>query len=279
MTLLLSVLLVLLVLAGLGAAGLGLAAMRDWHHQPQRFLFAAFGTLACAAVAALAADALLSGARGSGWRAPARLLADVMVPLAFVLVMQAYRRADRQKLKLRQAAPVNQQTSLPNRTLLIDQAIPAMARCLRDQVPASVVAASIDGLDEIARTRGPRASEVLLRDFAAVFRDATRAGDVTGHAGTTTLAALLPSATAEAATLMAARLRREASARLAHPGMDGHRVTLSIGIAAVGDGPIRAVLDEAIDAAEGARAAAAAAGGDRVQEAPAPPLRTAGQPP
>jgi diguanylate cyclase (GGDEF)-like protein len=279
LTFLLSALLVLVVLAGLGAAAHGVLAMRDWHHQPQRFLFAAFGTLACGAVAALAADALLSGTRGAGWRMPARLLADAMVPLAFVLVVQAYRRADKQRLKLRLTAPVNQQTSLPNRALLIDQAIPAMARCLRDQVPASVVAASIDGLDEIARTRGPRASEVLLRDFAAVFRDVTRAGDVTGHAGTTTLAALLPSATAEAATLMAARLRREASARLAHPAMDGHRVTLSVGISPVGDGPIRAVLEEAIHAADSARAAACAAGGDRVQEAPAPPLRTAGQPP
>jgi diguanylate cyclase (GGDEF)-like protein len=278
LTLLLAVLLVLVVLAGLTAAGLGVLAMRDWHHQPKRFLFAGFGTLACAAVAALAADGLLSGARGAGWRVPARLLADVMLPLTFVLVVRAYRRADKQGLKLRLAAPVNQQTSLPNRALLIDQAIPAMARCLRDQVPASVVAASIDGLDEIARTRGPRASEVLLRDFGAVFRDVTRAGDVTGHAGTTTLAALLPSATAEAATLMAARLRREASARLAHPGMDGHRVTLSVGIAPVGDGPIRAVLEEAIHAADGARAGASAAGGDRVQEAPAPPLRSAGQP-
>jgi diguanylate cyclase (GGDEF)-like protein len=201
-----------------------------------------------------------------------------MVPLAFVLVVQAYRRADKQARKLRQAAPVNQQTSLPNRALLIDQAIPALARCQRDQVPASVVVASIDGLAEIARSRGPRASEVLLRDFGAVLRDATRAGDVAGHASTTTLAALLPSATAEAAAIMADRLRREAAARLAHPSMDGRRVTLSVGISLVGDGPIRAVLDEAIDTAESARAAASAAGGDRVLEGPAPPLRTAGQP-
>jgi diguanylate cyclase (GGDEF)-like protein len=278
LSLLVPALLVLTVLGGLAAAGVGVAAMRGWQHLPRRFVFTAFGTLACAAVAVLAGDALVFGARSAGWRAAPRLLADGMLPLAFFLLVQAYRRADKERLKAQQASPVNQQTNLPNRSLLIGQAIPAMARCQRDQLPASVVAASIDGLQEIAQSRGPRASETVMRDFAAVFRDATRAGDVAGHASTGVLAALLPSATTEAAMGMADRLRREASARLTHPAMDGRRVTVSVGIAPVGDGPIRAVLDEAIAAAEGALASATDSGGDRVLEAPAPPMRSAGQP-
>ena len=278
MNLLVPALLVLVVLGGLGAAGVGVAAMIAWQHLPRRFLFTAFGSLACGAVGVLAADALVSGGRPGGWRGPLRLLVDAMLPLAFILLVQAYRRADGERLKAQQASPVNQQTSLPNRALLIGQAIPAMARCQRDQLPASVVAASVDGLAEIAQSRGPSASEAVMRDFAAVFRDSTRAGDVAGHASTGVLAALLPSATTEAAAGMADRLRREASAQLAHPGMDSRRLTVSIGIAPVGDGPIRAVIDEAIAAAEGALATAAAGGGDRVLEAPAPPLRTAGQP-
>jgi GGDEF domain-containing protein len=111
-----------------------------------------------------------------------------------------------------------------------------------------------------------------------VVRDATRAGDVPGHADAQVLAALLPSATPEAARVMAERLRREAATRLAHPRMDGQPVTVSVGIAPVGDGPTRAVLDEAIAAAEAALASAEAAGGDRVLEAPAPPVRSAAQP-
>ncbi|WP_230164637.1 GGDEF domain-containing protein [Roseomonas sp. CECT 9278] len=278
MKLIVQALQVLIVLGGTGAAVVGVQAMAAWHHLPRRFLFTGFGVLACAAVAVLAADSLLGGTRAAGWRAALALLADGMLPLAFILLVQAYRRADLDRLKAQQASPVNQQTSLPNRALLIDQAIPALARCQRDQMPASVVAASVDGLAEIAQARGPRAAEAMMRDFAIVFRDATRAGDVAGHASAGVLAALLPSATPEAAAGMAERLRREASARLAHPGMDGRRLSVSVGIAPVGDGPVRAVLDEAIAAAEGALATAAAAGGDRVLEAPAPPLRSAGQP-
>ena len=111
-----------------------------------------------------------------------------------------------------------------------------------------------------------------------MFRDATRAGDVPGHATADILAALLPSATPEAARAMTERLRSEAAGRVIHPAMDGRRITVSVGIAPVGDGPARAVLDEALDAAEAALAAAQAAGGDRVVEAPPPPRRSASLP-
>lgn len=269
----------LVVLAGLGAAASSISAMLAWQHLPRRFLFTAFGTAGCLAIAVLGADALLGGARMAGWRAAPRLLADAMLPLAFLLLVRAYRRADAVQAKALQATPVNQHTSLPNRALLVDQAVAALARCQRDRLPASIIAARIDDLDGIAAARGPRAADGLMRDFATVFRDATRAGDVPGHASAGVLAVLLPSAGTEAAAIMAGRLRHEAAARLVHPGMDGSRLTLSVGIAAVGEGPVRAVLDEAIAAAEAALASAQAAGGDRVLTAPAPPLRSAGPPP
>ncbi|WP_198373220.1 GGDEF domain-containing protein, partial [Roseomonas rosulenta] len=244
----------LLVLVALGAAAGGIRAMAAWQHLPRRFLFTAFGTAACIAIAVLGADALLGGAPAMGWRLAPRLLVEAMLPLAFLLLVRSYRRADADRLKALQAAPVNPHTSLPNRALLIEQAVPALARCQRDRIPASVVAAGVDGLPAMAAERGPRAADAVTRDFAAVFRDATRAGDLPGHAGTGVITALLPSATTEAAAVMADRLRREASARVAHPGMDGRRLTVSVGIAPVGDGPVRAVLAEAIAAAEAALA-------------------------
>ncbi|BDG72601.1 GGDEF domain-containing protein [Roseomonas fluvialis] len=279
MTLVLTVLLALVTLGALGVAVAAAAAARDWHHVPRRFQVAVLAALACGAVVILGADALLGGGAGTGgWRTALRLFADAVLALTVVLLVRAYRRADADRLKAQQAAPVNQQTNLPNRATLLGQAVPALARCQRDLLPASVVAATIDGLAQITQDRGPQAAETLLRDFANVFRDATRAGDVPGHASALVLAALLPSATTEAAAGMADRLRREASTRLAHPGMDGTRLTVSVGIAPVGDGPTRAVLDEAIAAAEAALASAQAGGGDRVLASPAPPLRTAGRP-
>jgi diguanylate cyclase (GGDEF)-like protein len=279
LSLVLTVLLMLVTLGAAGAAFVAASAARDWHHVPRRFQVAGLGALACGAVAVLGVDALFGGAAwAGGWRSVLRLLADAVLMVTVVLLVKAYRRADVVRLKAQEVAPVNEHTSLPNRATLLGQAVPALARCQRDLMPASVVAASIDGLARITQERGPRAAETLLRDFANVFRDATRAGDVPGHASAQVLAALLPSASPEAATGMADRLRREASVRLAHPGMDGSRLSVSVGIAPVGDGPTRAVLDEAIAAAEAALASAQAGGGDRVLASPAPPLRTAGQP-
>lgn len=279
MTLVLTILLVLLMLAALAAAGLGARAAADWHHRARRFQAAALGTLACGAVVVLGADALLGGPSWTGgWRGALRLFADAMLVLMVVLVVQAYRLADTVRLRADEAAAVNRHTGLPNRATLIGQAVPALARCQRDMMPASVVVAALDGLAEIETARGPGARDALMRDFASLFRDATRAGDVAGHASARVLAALLPSATPEAATGMAERLRLQAATRLAHPGMDGSRLTVSVGIAPVGDGPTRAVLDEAIAAAQAALASAQAAGGDRMLASPAPPLRSAGQP-
>ncbi len=279
MNLALATLVVLVTLGATGAAVAAALAARDWHHVKRRFPIAALAALACASVAILGLDSLLRGdASTEGWGVALRLLADGMLALTVVLLVQAYRRADAERAKAQQAAPTNQRTSLPNRALLIGQAIPALARCQRDQMPVSVVAATIDGLPDILRVRGPQAVDTLMQDFANVFRDATRAGDVPGHASAETLLAVLHSATTEAAFGMADRLRREAATRLVHPSMDGGRVSVSVGIAPVGDGPTRAVLDEAIAAAEAALASAQAAGGDRALASPAPPLRTAGQP-
>jgi GGDEF domain-containing protein len=119
---------------------------------------------------------------------------------------------------------------------------------------------------------------IRARNTAALLREAMRAGDLPGHAGPGTLIALLPAATPEAAQGLAERLRREAATRLNHPAMDGRRLSVSLGIAPLGAGPARAVLDEAIAAAEAALAAAQAAGGERVIEAPAPPPRSVGRP-
>ena len=57
--------------------------------------------------------------------------------------------------------------------------------------------------------------------------------------------------------------------------MSGRRVTMSIGIAMVGDGVEPAILEEAISTAIAACRQAAAAGGDGIRLATAPPIRSA----
>jgi diguanylate cyclase (GGDEF)-like protein len=267
---------VLVLLALLGGAAAGLRAAPGWRHDRRRFLLAVLGAAACLAAALPAAAALFGAEPATGWRAALRLLPDAALPLVFVALLRSLRRADRNGLEALTTAPVNPQTSLPNRALLIGQALPALARCQRDRTPAAVLVAALDDAGAIVARRGPAAMQEALHGFAGVFRDATRAGDVPGHARPQVLAALLPATTPEAARALAERLRSEAGARLAHPDMDGRRLTVSVGIAPVGEGATRAVLDEALEAAEAAMARAHAAGGGQVAEAQPPPGRSAG---
>ena len=58
--------------------------------------------------------------------------------------------------------------------------------------------------------------------------------------------------------------------------MSGQRLTVSVGIAVVGDGAEPAALEEAISAALAALRGAAADGGDRIRLAAPPPARSVG---
>lgn len=266
----------IILLAALVAAAAALRAAWRWRHDRGRFSLCALGAIAAAVLAAQNAAALTGAApAGWGWAGWLRLVPDAALPVLLLALLRSMRRQEAARRSAAAAAPINPTTGLPNRAALSAQLLPALSRCRREEVPCSVIAAALDGLAEIEATRGPAAAADLLRDFATVFRQVMRAGDLPGHAREEVLAALLPGTSAEAARALVARLREETSARLPHPAMDGRVVTASVGIALVGGGAIPAALDEAFAASEGALEAARLAGGDAVLAAGPPPPRSA----
>lgn len=273
---LLLVLRIVVVAISLGAAGAGFYAGWRWRHAPRRFLFGTLGAVACALSAGLAMGGLFGAPAPGGLPGWLRLLPDIMLPVLLIAFLAGVRRQDAQRRAAVSAAPINPATGLPNRPALVGQILPALARSRREGAACSVIAAALDGTAAVEEQHGPGAAAELLRDFATAFREATRAGDVTGHVRAQVLGALAIGADADAARVLGERLREEISVRLPHPAMDGRNMTVSVGVSLIGGGPATAALDEAFAASEAALAAARRAGGNRVVVAEPPPLRSAG---
>lgn len=265
------------LLLSIASAALALRAVFQSQHDQRRAVFATIGAVVLLLNASvIGLDVTAPSGAASGWIALLRLVPQAALPLTILLHLRAmYRRDDQARIAARDA-PFNRGTGLPNRALLLRQAIPALARCRREAMPAMVLVAGIDGLADLRARRGPNLSVELLRSLATSLGDATRAGDLSGHVEAELLGMLLPAATEEAAERVAARLQTLSSERLIDPEMNGQRMTVSVGLAVVGDGAEPAALEEALSAALAALAGAAADGGDRIRLAPTPPARSPG---
>lgn len=262
----------------LSAAGAVVAfrAVIQWRHDQRRALLVALGAAAVVANAIVVGLEMTAEPVGSRWQLPLRLMPQIALPILFIMLLRALRRRDAMARNVARDAPFDLATGLPNHPLLLRQIIPALARCRREASPAVMLVAGIDGLAEIRSRRGPGQAAEMLRGLATILGDATRAGDLSGHVEADVLGTLLPAATGETAARIAARLRTLASERMVHPEMTGQRVSVSVGIAVVGEGAEPAALEEAISAALAAYRQAVAEGGDRERSAPTPPARSPG---
>jgi diguanylate cyclase (GGDEF)-like protein len=249
-------------------------AASGWLHDRARIGI----TLFCAAaVAAAAATAVWDGFAGRpagllGWL---RLLPVAALPVIVIALLRALRRHDALRVTMAREAPFNRATGLANRPLFQRQIVPVLARCRREGSPAIMLAVGIDGFAAIRDQHGPVVAAGMLRTLGEILGEATRGGDLSGHVEPDLLGALLPDATGDAAESVAARLRRLAAERMIDVTMTGRRVTMSIGIAMVGDGVEAAVLEEAISTAVAACRQKASEGGDGIRLATIPPVRSA----
>ncbi|MEO3471623.1 diguanylate cyclase [Roseomonas sp. CAU 1739] len=267
---------VAVLLLTLASAALAVRTALQSRHDQRRAMLAGLGAIVLLVNAAIVGIDAIAASPGSGWLALVRLVPQAALPLVILLQLRSLHRRDGQARAAARDAPFNHATGLPNHPLLLRQIIPALARCRRDAAPAMFLVASIDGLDDLRAHRGPGQAAEMLRSLAGSIGDTTRAGDLSGHVEPDVLGTLLPAATEEAAERVAARLRALSSERMIDPEMSGQRMTISVGVAMVGDGAEPAALEEAISSALTALRGAMADGGDRIRLAPTPPGRQAG---
>jgi diguanylate cyclase (GGDEF)-like protein len=201
------------------------------------------------------------------------LIVDITLPVLFLLLLRVSRRRDQAEAELRLLSITDALTGLVNRRGFETLALPALARARRLDAPSAMVMADLDHFKLVNDTNGHAAGDEVLRALARIIAETVRASDVPARIGGEEFAVFLPETTLENACSIAERLRAEVSTGIEHPSGAEARVTMSCGVAVVGEDTGAGALDEALAAADRALYAAKRAGRNRVEVAPPPPNR------
>ena len=129
------------------------------------------------------------------------------------------------------AAHVDALTQIANRGALLENAQRALRRCQSDGVSFSLILFDLDRFKQVNDTFGHDVGDDVLRRFADIARDMLRPNDLFGRYGGEEFIVALPSATVEAAYVIADRIRHrfaEAGAYLGERQLDA---TVSAGVA------------------------------------------------
>lgn len=133
--------------------------------------------------------------------------------------------------KLEHAATTDELTGLGNRRLAMERLGEAWATSVRTGKPLACMAIDIDHFKKINDTYGHQAGDLVLRETAAMLRQAARAGEPLFRIGGEEFLLLCPDAMEDAAALGAERLRRAVAANTVTYGAERVSATISVGVA------------------------------------------------
>ena len=163
---------------------------------------------------------------------------------------------------LRRSVSSDHLTGLANRRAFFEAATRELQRCMRTGLPVSLVLIDADHFKAINDTHGHATGDAVLRHLAAGLSATFRAGDLLARIGGEEFAALLPGATVDAATAVAARLGRHLAAQSVV--VDGRPVGCTVSAGVAGLAPDAQDLDTLLARADAAMYAAKDQGRNRV---------------
>jgi diguanylate cyclase (GGDEF)-like protein len=164
--------------------------------------------------------------------------------------------------EVRRQATTDELTSLVNRRRFIEALETELERARLFETPLSVVLADLDDFKRINDHHGHHGGDQALSSFGKLLREQVRDFDVAARLGGEEFAILLPQTTADAAAVVASRIRDAlASTRVPVSETEEVRLTASFGIAESSSGRS---ADELLRRADDALYAAKRAGKDRV---------------
>ena len=199
---------------------------------------------------------LLLYPRGRGFDVETRKLAEWIAAQAGIALENA-----RLHEEVRRQATTDELTGLVNRRRFIEALETELERARLFETPLSVLLADLDDFKRINDDYGHHGGDRALRSFGELLRSEVRDFDIAARLGGEEFAVLLPQTRAEAAAVVASRMRRTlASAPIAVSDTAEVRLTASFGIAESTPGQS---ADELLRRADDALYAAKRAGKDR----------------
>jgi diguanylate cyclase (GGDEF)-like protein len=177
-----------------------------------------------------------------------RLIRDQMERLEHVISVRTHglEAANRQ---LRHLATHDPLTGLPNRVLLDDRLVQAMAHADRDAQSFALLVCDLDRFKLINDSLGHRAGDDLLQEVARRLNALVRGADTVARFGGDEFAVILPDTGSEGAVAVAERVRERI---FAHTFLDEDtlniHLTASVGVATLPD--VAASAEELIKAAD-----------------------------
>jgi diguanylate cyclase (GGDEF)-like protein len=164
-------------------------------------------------------------------------------------------------------------TGLLRRHAAMDRLAEEVERCRRTFHPFAVAVADVDHFKDVNDTRGHAAGDAALRAVAEVFAAYSRRTDLVARYGGEEFLFLLPDTPAAGARVHAEAVRAQVEGAAVRTGTGDEppvRLTVSIGVYAVGSAGLLADPDELVRRADEALYRAKRAGRNRVEVACAP---------
>jgi diguanylate cyclase (GGDEF)-like protein len=174
----------------------------------------------------------------------------------------AARLADANR-RLEHAANTDALTGLWNRGYVLDRLGQELERASRHVQSVGVAVLDIDHFKKVNDTFGHAVGDSALRQVASILRDAVRTYDVVSRIGGEELLVIAPDIEPDALAALAERIRALVAATDIE-GLEGRKITVSIGTAYATRGCEAETTDDLIARADAAMYAAKAAGRDRV---------------
>lgn len=161
-------------------------------------------------------------------------------------LLRAREVAERAAHEARQIAATDELTGLASRRMFMGRLVGEVTAAATAGTPLSVALLDVDHFKRVNDHYGHAAGDRVLQSIAGTASRMVRSHDLVGRIGGEEFAILMPGTTAEAAATVGERLRAAVE-----NGGDDHpelpRVTVSIGVAALGDGSDAASLLAAAD--------------------------------
>ena len=155
----------------------------------------------------------------------------------------------RLRTELRHAASTDPLTGLLNRTEFHERLTTEVKRADRHGYPLSLILVDIDDFKACNDTCGHAAGDQVLRTLSTVIRDTIRTEDIAGRYGGDEFTILLPHADGRGAHGVAESLCKRFNQRLFTTDGAIYKVTLSAGVATLGDEPSATLLMRKADRA------------------------------